>query len=89
MKILKRSHKNLMIFEAGFIYCKRRNINYDEDEFIYGILMSDSFDCEENSEFDNICKDLRCFRYFETYKLIEITEQEYDECVDKFNKHSL
>ena len=26
---LKRSYKNLMFFEAGYIYCIRHNLNYD------------------------------------------------------------
>lgn len=82
-KILKRTHKSLFWIEACYIYCKRHNIDYDT--FIDNdLFLSDDFDCSENSEFDRICKDLRCYRYFESHKLIEITDDEYDMCVDKF-----
>lgn len=84
MKILKHSHKNLMIIEAGYIYCVRHNLN--QDTFIDDVLLSEQFNTSENSEFDNICEDLRCYRCFESYKLIEITDAEYDMCVDKFGK---
>ncbi len=46
--------------------------------------MTEDFDSHEGSEFDNICKDLRCYKYHESYNLIEITNNEYDMCVDKF-----
>jgi len=85
MKRLKRSHKNLMFLEAGYIWCKRRNIQYTHDDFEQ-IFMLESFQSEEGSEFDNICKDLRMFRYFENYQLQEITVEEYEMCVDEFEK---
>ncbi len=47
--------------------------------------MTEGFDSGSGSEFDNICKDLRSFRYFDSYKLIEISEKEYEDCVDFFN----
>jgi hypothetical protein len=82
MKILKRSHKNLMIIEASYIYCKRHNLEYEK--FIEDVFMKADFDTSEGSEFDNICKDLRMARYYNSYKLVEITDEEYDICVDKF-----
>jgi hypothetical protein len=83
-KKLKRSHKNLMILEAGYIYCKRHNLNYET--FIDDVFMKEEFHSEEESEFNNICNDLRCYKYFDSYKLIEITEDEYDMCVEEFNQ---
>ncbi len=86
MRKLKRNHKNLYILEAGYIYCKRRNIEYNDDQFIDEIFMTDSFNSSEGSEFDNICKDLRCYRYLDSYKLIEITDDEYEMCIDEFGE---
>ena len=83
MKKLKISHKALMIIEASFIYCNRHNLNYDN--FIDDVFMTEEFDSSENSEFDNICNDLRHYRQSDTYKLKEISIQEYDACVDRFN----
>ena len=82
-KLLIRDHKKLMIIEAGYIYSKRHNLEYET--FIEKVFMTEEFDCDEGSEFDNICKDLRCYRYFDSYQLIEITNEEYEMCVDKFN----
>ena len=84
MRKLKRNHKNLFILEAGYIYCKRRGIEYNDDKFIDEIFMTESFD---SGEFDNICKDLRCYKYFDSYKLIEITDDEYEMCVDEFGEN--
>jgi len=79
---IKRSHKALMIYEAGFIYCKRHDLNYERfDEDVLSIVLG-----EENVEYDNICDDLRKYRYYETYKLVELTEEEYDLCVSKFGE---
>ena len=83
MRKLKRSHKNLFILEAGYIYCKRRGIEYNDDKFIDEIFMAESFD---SCEFNNMCKDLRMYRHFDLYSLIEITEDEYEMCVDKFGE---
>lgn len=44
------------------------------------------FDCKEGSEFDNICKDLRFYKYHGSHKLIEITDDEYEMCVDMFGE---
>jgi hypothetical protein len=49
--------------------------------------MTEQVDCDEGSEFDNICKDLRCYKYFDSHKLIEITDDEYEMCVDKFGEN--
>ena len=87
MKKLKRSHKNLFILEAGYIYCKRRGIEYNVDKFISNIFMTESFDSSEGSEFDNICKDLRFYKFVDSYKLTEITEDEYEKCVDEFGEN--
>lgn len=80
---IKRTHKNLMIFEAGFIYCKRHELDYETFE---NIFMSEEFDSSENGEFDNLCKDLRCYRHHPNYELIEMTEEEYSLCVIKFGE---
>ena len=82
MNILKRSHKNLFIYEAAYIYCLRHNLNFDT--FIDGVFMQSDFNCDENSEFDNICKDLRGYRYSQNYSLKEITDEEYELCFIKF-----
>jgi hypothetical protein len=82
MRKLKRSHKNLMILEAGYIYCKRHNLNYET--FIDEVFMTEEFHSDEESEFNRICVDLRYYKYLDSYKLIEITEDEYEICVDKF-----
>ena len=86
MRKLKRTHKNLFILEAGYIYCKRRGIEYNDDKFDE-IFMTESFDMSEGSEFDNICKDLRLYKCVDSYKLIEITDNEYEMCVDEFGEN--
>ena len=43
MRKLKRPHKNLFVLEAGFIYCKRRNVDYDSDKFIDEVFMTLKF----------------------------------------------
>jgi len=85
MRKLKRSRKNLMIIEAGYVYSKRHGLNYET--FIDDIFMTEQFESGEGSEFDNICKDLRFYRYFDSHKLIEITDDEYEMCVDKFGEN--
>jgi hypothetical protein len=87
MRKLKRSHKNLYILEAGYIYCKRRGLEYSDDKFIDEIFTTEEFDSGQGSEFDNICKDLRCYKYFDSYKLIEITDDEYEMCIDEFGEN--
>lgn len=84
MRILKRDHKKLMVLEAGYIYCKRHDINYDT--FMESVFMKEDFDCKEGSEFDNICKDLRFYKYYDSHNLIEITDDEYEMCVDMFGE---
>lgn len=83
MRKLKLSHKNLMIIEASFIYCKRYNLNFDN--FIdYNHFMDL---CEDKSkELDDLATDLRCYRYFESHKLITLTVEEYELCVDEFGE---
>jgi len=85
MRKLKRSHKNLMIIEASFIYCKRHNLN--QETFIDDVFMSENFDSGENGEFDKICKDLRYYKYSTSHRLIEITDIEYEMCVDEFGEN--
>ena len=85
MRKLKTNPKNLMICEAGYIYCKRHELNYET--FIDDVFLTDESLTDEQSEFDNICKDLRCYRYYDWYKLIEITDAEYGMCVDKFGEN--
>ncbi len=84
MRKLKRSDKNLFILESGYIYCKRRGIEYNDDKFIDEIFMAESFG---SIEFDNICKDLRMYRHFDSYVLVEITKDEYEMCVDEFGEY--
>lgn len=86
MRKLKRSHKNLYILEAGFIYCKRRGIEYNDDKFIDDIFMKEDFDSGIDSEFDNICRDLSAYRYIDSYLLKEITVEEYELCIDEFGE---
>lgn len=74
-----------MIIEASYIYCKRHNLEYEI--FIDDVFMTEHFECGEGSEFDNICKDLRCYKYFDSHKLIEITDDEYEMCIDKFGEN--
>lgn len=83
---LKRSHKNLYVLEAGFIFCKRKGLEYSDDKFIDEMFMTEDFDSSTGSEFDNICKDLRQYRYSESYILKEITEDEYEMCIDEFGE---
>lgn len=88
MRKLKRSHKGLFILEAGFIYCKRKNIKYTDDTFIDDIFMSENFDTSAGSEFDNICQDLRYYRYSNSYMPKELTEEEYELCIDEFGENN-
>lgn len=74
-----------MVLEASFIYCKRHHLDYET--FIDDVFMSENFNSSEGSEFDNICKDLRYYKYYDSYKLIEITNHEYEMCVDKFGEN--
>ena len=83
MRKIKLTHKNLMIFEAGYIYCIRHNLIYDKFE---EILLSESFDVDNDSEYDNLCQDLRKYRRFKDYELVEMTEEEYELCIDKFGE---
>jgi hypothetical protein len=71
-----------MVIESGYVYCKRHGLDYET--FFDDVFMSYEFDSKEGSEFDNICKDLRYYRYFDSYTLVEITEDEYEMCIDKF-----
>lgn len=82
-RLIKISYKGLMIFEAGYVYCKRHNLNYDT--FIDDVFLKETFNCSVNSEFDNICKDLRHFRRGQ-HKLVELTEEEYEDCVEVFGE---
>jgi len=85
MRRLKKSHKNLMILESGFVYCKRHGLDYET--FIDNVFMAKDFDCSEGSEFDNICKDLRFYRTFDSWLLKEVTHKEYEMCVDMFGEN--
>ena len=80
MRKLKQSYKNLMLLEAGYLYCIRHKFNYEKFDDLF---LSEEF---QSNEFDNICKDLRCYRCFKSYVLNEITEDEYEMCVDKFGE---
>jgi hypothetical protein len=73
-----------MVIESGYVYCKRHGLDYQT--FFDDVFMSYEFDSREGSEFDNICKDLRYYRYFDSYTLVEITEDEYEMCIDKFGE---
>jgi hypothetical protein len=39
---------------------------------------------EYTDEYDRICEDLWCFRYYDWYKLKDISVEEYEMCVDYF-----
>ena len=84
MDKLKRSHKNLMVIEAGFIYCHRHNL--DNKTFIDDVFLTEDFESCDGSEFDNLCKDLRFYRHYEDYEPITITESEYNMCINEFGK---
>jgi len=86
MRKLKRAHKNLYTLEAGFIYCKRRGIEYSDDKFLDELFMTEGFDSSEGSEFDKICKDLRFYRHFPSHELAEISNDEYEMCIDEFGE---
>jgi hypothetical protein len=73
-----------MVIESGYVYCKRHGLDYET--FFDDVFMSYEFDSREGTEFDNICKDLRYYRYFDSYTLVEITEDEYEMCIDKFGE---
>jgi hypothetical protein len=73
-----------MVIESGYVYCKRHGLDYQT--FFDDVFMSYEFDSREGSEFDNICKDLRYYIYLDSYTLVEITEDEYEMCVDKFGE---
>ena len=83
MKRLKRTHKNLMFLEAGFVWCLRRGIEYNDDTFT-----DEYFDCAEGSEYDNLCKDLRRYRHHNSYEPITITDEEYELCVNEFGSEN-
>ena len=85
MKKLNRRHKSLFVLEAGYVWCVRRGIEYDTDKFMEEYFLTGGFDCQEGSEYDNIIKDLKWFRYSDVYELKEISIEEYESCVDWFN----
>jgi len=84
MRKLNISHKALMIFEASYIYCTRHHLKYET--FIDDVYMTENFDSSDNSEFNKIGKDLRSYRHSPSYKLTEITDQEYETCIDYFGE---
>jgi hypothetical protein len=47
MRKIKYNHKRLMIFEAGYLYCLRHNLNYST--FIDDIFLIDTFDSSEGN----------------------------------------
>ena len=71
-----------MIHEAGYIYSLRHGIDFSR--FTEDYFLQPDFPCDQGSEFDNICQDLRKYRYFDWYELHEISEEEYQLCLDKF-----
>ena len=71
-----------MILEAGYLYCKRHKFNYEKFDDLF---LAEDF---QSNEFYKICKDLRCYRRFKSYVLREITEDEYEMCVDKFGEQT-
>jgi hypothetical protein len=84
-KKLKLDYKALMIDEAGFIYSLRHGLN--NETFFDEVFMTEEFDCEMDSEFDNICIDLRLNTVLDNYTSKEITQVEYDLCVDRFGSN--
>ena len=81
-KILNRTHKNLMLFEASYVYMKRHSIRMSIDDFIEKVYLNEDF--KGDIEFEAISKDIRNFRVRDSYVLSEITEAEYDDCYDNF-----
>lgn len=82
-RILKRTYKSLFLIEAYYIYCIRYNIEFCFDG-VESIFMLEG---DKKKEFDSIIEDLRHYRNgtYE-YKLTEITEDEYELCIDKFGE---
>lgn len=88
MKKLKRTHKNLMFLEAGFVWCLRRGIEYNDDTFTDEYFLTEDFDSSEGSEYDNLCKDLRMYRHKLSYNPITITDEEYELCINEFGSEN-
>jgi hypothetical protein len=88
MKRLKRTHKNLMTLEAGFVWCLRKGIEYNDVKFIDEYFLTEDFDSSEGSEYDNLSKDLRMYRHNDSYVPITITDEEYELCVNEFGSEN-
>ena len=87
MRKIKRDSKKLMFLEAAYIYCIRHELVYED--FVNNGFFDETLELEQGTEFDDIAKDLRCFRHFPKYKLIELTENEYEKCIDKFGEYDV
>ena len=82
MRRIHRNRKGLMFIEAGFIFCKRHDLDYKS--FFDKFYITEEFIENDDLEFEAICKDLRMFRYIDGYELKELTIEEYEMCVDIF-----
>jgi hypothetical protein len=77
MRRLKKSYKNIMLYEAAYVYCLRHDLDYNNvDDFILDLMGKD--------DFEGIMKDLRCHRRMADYQLAHITEEEYELCINEF-----
>ena len=91
LRKLSRGNKSLMTIEAGYIYCMRNEkadmLSMDKDQFADKFIDMYLFDdFGDDSEIDKICKDLRAYRRISGYELKEITQVEYELCVDRFGE---
>ncbi len=80
---LKTTRKDLMVLEAAYIYCKRYDLDY---EFFIEDLLIDEISDVHNIEMYNIRKDLHLYKNIPDYILVEISDSEYEMCIDKFGE---
>lgn len=80
--ILRPDRKGLRMEEASYVYCKRHHPTYLFDEFIDLIFMQEDFPRE--TEFDNICKDIRNRNYGKSGIENGITDNEWKNLIRNF-----
>lgn len=83
---LPKSHKNMYIFEALFVYCLRHDIAYcsEDDELMDSIVLSS--DDSVTNELDDIAKDLRLRAANKHHIFTCVTQEEFSQCLQKFKK---
>jgi len=67
-----------MLIEGIYVYSFRHNLVFEE--------MVDNSDNVDWEELEKICKDLRFYKYVDSYELKNVTDVEYDNCLNYFNK---